>query len=386
MRIAIVAAEPSGDQLGAGLMRALRDRLPDARFEGVGGAQMQAVGMQSLAPMETLSVMGLVEVLAHLPRLLRLRRSLLARWLADPPDLFIGVDAPDFNFLVERRLRAAGVPTVHYVSPTVWAWREGRVQTLRESTDLLLSIFPFEPEFLERRGVHAVYVGHRLAAEMPMEPDRDGARQALGLGPDESVLAVLPGSRKGEVERLARPFLQTASACAGRLPGLRVVTPLVNEDLRTLWQEQRALYAPDLEVIEVMQDSRRALAAADVVLTASGTATFEALLSKRPMVVGYKLNPLTYWLARSLHLVRLEHVAMANLLTGEGLAPEFIQGACEPEQLVPALMDLFGEPERVRAIQQRYAEVHREMIMDTDRRAAEAVLDLLRQRGLLTDQ
>ncbi len=386
MRIAIVAAEPSGDQLGAGLMRALRERLPDVPFEGIGGARMQAVGMQSLAPMETLSVMGLVEVLAHLPGLLRLRRSLLARWLADPPELFIGIDAPDFNFPVERRLRAAGVATVHYVSPTVWAWREGRVQTVRESTDLLLSIFPFEPEFLESRGAHAVYVGHRLAAEMPLEPDRQGARQALGLGPEEPVLAVLPGSRKGEVERLARPFLQSASACAEQLPGLRVVTPLVNEDLRLLWRAECARYAPDLEVIEAMQDSRSALAAADVVLTASGTATFEALLSKRPMVVGYKLNSLTYWLARSLRLVSLEHVAMANLLAGEGLAPEFIQGACEPEQLVPALMGLFSDPERVEAIQRRYAEVHREMIMDTDRRAAEAVLELLAERGLMAAQ
>ncbi|RMG33689.1 MAG: lipid-A-disaccharide synthase [Gammaproteobacteria bacterium] len=381
MRVAIIAAEPSGDQLGAGLMRALRERLPDLCFEGVGGAQMQAVGMQSLAPMETLSVMGLVEVLAHLPGLLRLRRSLLARWRVDPPDLFIGIDAPDFNFLIERRLRAAGVPTVHYVSPTVWAWREGRVQTLREATDLLLSILPFEPEFLERRGVHAVYVGHRLAAEMPLEPDRQGARQALGFGLEEPVLAVLPGSRKGELERLARPFLQSARACAEQLPGLRVVTPLVNEDLRLLWRTERARYAPDLEVVEVMQDSRRALAAADVALTASGTATFEALLSKRPMVVGYKLNPLTYWLARALRLVKLEHVAMANLLAGEGLAPEFIQGACEPGRLVPALMAFFRDQGRVASIQRRYREIHEAMIVDTDRRAAEAVLDLVAQHG-----
>lgn len=386
MRIAVVAAEPSGDQLGAGLMRALQERLPDACFEGIGGTQMQGVGMQSLAPMEILSVMGLVEVLSDLPRLLRLRRTLLARWLDDPPDLFIGIDAPDFNFHLERRLRAAGVPTVHYVSPTVWAWREGRVQTIREATDLLLSIFPFEPEFLESRGVHTVYVGHRLGAEMPLEPDRVGARLDLGLSPEEPVLAVLPGSRKGEVERLARPFLQSASICAEQVPGLQIVTPLVNEEHRALWRTQRDLYAPGLEVREVVQDSRRALAAADVVLTASGTATFEALLSKRPMVVGYKLNPFTYWLARTLRLVRLEHVAMANLLTGEGLAPEFIQGACEPAQLVPALMVFFHDPERVKAIQGRYSEVHHAMIMDTDQRAAEAVLDLLRERGRLPNQ
>ncbi len=379
MRVAIVAAEASGDLLGAGLMQALRARRPDIRFEGVGGPRMQAVGMRLLEPMDALSVMGLVEVLRHLPGLLRLRRRLRDHWLREPPDLFIGVDAPDFNFVLERRLRDAGVPTAHYVSPTVWAWREGRVRTIRASTDLLLSIFPFEVDFLEQRGVHAAYVGHRLAREMPLEPDRAGAREALGIGAEAPVLALLPGSRRSELERLAAPFLETARRCRAEIPGLRLLTPLASPAQQALWGELRRRHAPELEIVEGVGESRRMLAAADVVLTASGTATLEALLSKRPMVVGYRLSPLTYWLARGLRLVRLEHVAMANLLAGEGLAPEFIQGACKPQRLVPAVLDFFHDSARVEAIQSRYRQVHEALAVDSDRLAAEAVLELLPQ-------
>lgn len=381
MRIAIVAAEASGDLLGAGLMRALQRHCPNARFEGIGGPRMAALGIRSLAPMETLSVMGLVEVLRHLPRLLRLRRSLRSRWLSDPPDLFIGVDAPDFNLTLEQHLRRASIPTVHYVSPTVWAWREGRVAQLRSAADLLLSIFPFEKAFLEQRGVNAAYVGHTLAGGMPMEPDRDAARRSLGIVAAAPVLALLPGSRHSEIERLARPFLETALICSEQLPGLRVVTPLASKSDRSLWRQQRQLHAPELEIVERLHASRQMLAAADVVLTASGTATFEALLSKRPMVVGYKLNRLTYLVAKWLRLVKLEHVAMANLLAGEELAPEFIQDACEAERLAPAVMNFFQDPGRVEQIVERYRELHRELAVDTDERAAQAVLGLLRDKG-----
>lgn len=377
MRVAIVAAEPSGDLLGAGLMAALRQRLPDVEFEGIGGPRMQDVGMQLLEPMESLSVMGLVEVLRHLPRLLRLRRRLLVHWIRRPPDVFIGVDAPDFNLAVEQRLKQNGVSTVHYVSPTVWAWREGRVRKLRAAVDLLLSIFPFEPAFLADRGVKAVYVGHKLAADMPLDVDRQGARATLGLAPDVPVLAVLPGSRSSEVERLARPFAQTAAACQERIPGLRVLVPLVSETTRATWQERQQQYVPQLQAEISLHSSRQVLAAADVVLIASGTATFEALLSKRPMVVGYRLNGLTYALAKGLRLVKLEHVAMANLLAGEELAPEFIQGECTPDRLIPAVMTFFREPERVAAIQARYRRIHEQLLVDTDRLAAEAVLELL---------
>jgi len=380
VRIAIIAAEASGDLLGGGLMQSLKQLLPEVEFEGVGGPRMQAVGMDVFEPMESLSIMGIVEVLRHLPRLLKLRASLFKRWSTDPPDLFIGIDAPDFNLTLERKLRKVGVPVAHYVSPTVWAWREGRVKQLHESVDILLSIFPFEVPFLEKRGVPAVYVGHRLAQEIPLEPDRAAARTALGLPQDAPVLAILPGSRRSEVERLARPFLQTGVACAREIPDLRIVTPLVNEGLSDLWQEQKVSYAPSLNTLEALHASRKMLAAADVVLTASGTATFEALLSKRPMVVGYKLNQLTYLIAKWLKLVKLEHVAMANLLSGEALAPEFIQDACEPENLAPAVLNFFRDSGRVEHIVKVYRQLHQDLILDTDAQAAQALLQLLYER------
>ena len=377
LRIGIVAAEASGDLLGAGLMQGLRQRDPSIRFEGIGGERMTKVGFQSWEPMEQLSVMGLVEVLRHLPGLWRLRRDIARRWIANPPDLFIGVDAPDFNLGLERRLRAAGVPTVHYVSPTVWAWRPGRVRLLREAVDLLLGIFPFEIEFLEAHRVPVRYVGHPLALEMPLKPDRQGAREALGLAPDAAVLAVLPGSRCGEVGRLTRPFLGAAERCAAAVPGLRAVVPLVDQRTAAAFEEQRRQLAPRVPVTAVVGQSRLVLAAADVVLTASGTATLETLLSKRPMVVGYKVHWLTYLLAKRLRLVKVAHVAMANLLAGERLAPEFLQDQCTAARLATAVLQFFDQPERVAGVQGRYRQIHEAMRRDTNREAAAAVLGLL---------
>ena len=377
LRIGIVAAEASGDLLAAGLMSALRAQHPNVQFEGIGGNCMLELGMESWEPMETLSVMGLVEVLQHLPGLLSLRKKLRERWLANPPDLFIGVDAPDFNLGLELSLRKAGIPTVHYVCPSVWAWREGRVKKIRAAADLVLSIFPFEKAFLARHHVNSAYVGHTLAAEMPMQVDLATARTHFGIDPSGPVLALLPGSRVSEVSRLARPFIQTALACRSKLPGLQVLVPLVNDKTAAVWREELSRYAPDLPVLEAMRDTRQVLAAADVVLVASGTATFEGLLSKRPMVVGYKLNALTYWLIRLFRLVKLEHVSMANLLSNRPLAPEFIQHDCEPEQLVPAVMHFFKNPQDVEAIRQEYTRIHAELATDTDALAAEAVLGLL---------
>jgi lipid-A-disaccharide synthase len=381
LRIGIVAAEPSGDQLAAGLMQALRDALPEVRFEGIGGPRMQRVGLDSWAPMEQLSVMGLVEVLRHLPRLLRLRGRLAARWRDAPPALFIGVDAPDFNLTLERRLRERGVPTVHYVSPTVWAWRTGRVRTIRRAIDLLLVIFPFEPDFLARYDIRARYVGHRLANRYPAEPDRAGARAKLGLPSDAPVLALLPGSRVGEVGRLAGPFLEAAAMLRRELADLHCVTPLVNAKTRELFEDAHARVCPDLPLTRAMEATPQALAACDVALVASGTATFEGLLSKRPMVVGYRVNGLTYALARALRLVRVSHVAMANLLADEPLAPELIQGRCTADNLAAELRALFGDPARRERIASHYAEVHDRLRLDTDTVAAEAVVALLQDRG-----
>ncbi len=383
LRVGIVAAEPSGDLLAAGLMGALRTRFPRIEFEGIGGSRMQGQGMHSWEPMEQLSVMGLVEVVKHLPSLLALRRQLIKRWLDRPPALFIGIDAPDFNLTLERHLRENGIVTVHYVSPTVWAWRPKRVIGVRRAVDLLLSIFPFETDFLRKHNVPVEYVGHPLAAGMPMQPDRAAARQALGLADDEPVLALLPGSRLSEVEKLARPFLQAVQLCRKEIPSLRVVCPLISERTREAWHLQLRQWAPELEITELLNDSGSALAAADVVLTASGTATFEALLSKRPMVVGYKVNALTYRVVSWLNLVQVKHVAMANLLDGEGLAPEFIQHECEPVQLAAAVLDFFRDPALVKRVQQRYCEVHRELLMDTNQIAADAIARLLQEKGIV---
>jgi len=383
LRIGIIAGEPSGDLLAAGLMKALHEQLPDVRFEGIAGPLMRASGIDQWAPMDRLSVMGLFEVLRHLPGLLRLRTRVLRRWRDTPPAAFIGVDAPDFNLTVEHRLRAVGVPTVHYVSPTVWAWRTGRVRKIRRAVDLLLTIFPFETDFLARYQVPARYVGHPLAAKMPLEPDRAGARVRLGLDAQAPVLALLPGSRRGEVSRLARPFLDTALALRAELPGLKVVVPLIDEATEQLFEQARRATPGELELQVVRQGTDLALAAADVVLVASGTATLEGLLSKRPMVVGYKVNAATYAVARLFRLLKVPHVAMANLLADERLAPELIQHECEPDRLLPPLLAFFRDPDLRARIAQRYTDIHRQLRTDTDREAARAVVELLKARGLV---
>lgn len=377
MKIGIVAAEPSGDLLAAGLMAEIRKSHPTVVFEGIGGPLMQSQGMDSWYPMERLSIMGLVEVIKHLPELLKLRKELIGRWKESPPALFVGVDAPDFNLTLEQRLREISVPTVHYVSPTVWAWRTKRVVKLRNAADLVLSIFPFEQSFLGRHGVNSHYVGHPLAQQLPVEPDRSQARHEMGLDEQAPVLALLPGSRSSEVNSLARPFLQTAARCRQLLPGLKVVAPLITEKTEKEFRSQCEEYAPELQVQIVRGKARQILTASDVVLTASGTATFEALLCKRPMVVGYKVHWLTYWIARIMKLVKTRHVAMANILAEEGLAPEFIQHDCEPDKLVPAVMHWFENRQQVQQVAERYCDIHRSMKIDTNREAARAVMALI---------
>ena len=360
-------------------MQAIKSAHPEVLFEGIGGPRMLEQGMQSWFPMEKLSVMGLVEVLKHLPELLAIRRKLVKRWRQSPPDLFIGVDAPDFNLGLETSLRSAGVTTVHYVCPGVWAWRPKRVNKIRDAADLVLSIFPFEKDFLSRHRVKANYVGHPLAQAYPLPADKQAARAELSLTAEQPVLALLPGSRASEIHYLSRPFLLAALNCSRRLPGLRILAPMVNARTRSLFESQLAEHAPGLDVtiLDANANARLALTAADVALIASGTATFEGLLCECPMVVGYKLHWLSHRLIKGLDLLQIEHVAMANLLSQEPLAPEFIQEACEPEQLTPAVMKLFQQPGLAKPIRQHYRQVHESLIMNTNQRAADAVLALL---------
>lgn len=374
--------------MAASLIRALRELRPDASFIGVAGPRMQAAGCATLVDQERLAVMGLVAVLRHLPEVLRLRRQLGDYFLAQPPDLFVGVDAPDFNLTLERRLRRAGIPTAHLVSPTVWAWRPGRVKGLRRAVDLVLSIFPFEEPFLRERGVPVRYIGHPLADDIPLETDRAAARQALGLPPAGPVIALLPGSRASEVGLLARPFLETAAWCLARRPDLRLVVPLVSPRLRGLFEKilvesgleaRFALTAPATATALTLVDGqgREAMTAADLVLSASGTATLEALLLQRPLVVGYRVDPLTYWLVKTLKLIKVPHVAMANLLAGEELAPEFLQDRCRAELMGPALLALLEDPERVATIRATYGRIHRDLRRGASQEAARALLELV---------
>ena len=379
--IGIVANEPSGDQLGAAIVGALLERFPDARFVGVAGPRMLEQGCETLMPMEALSVMGLVEVIKVLPRLLAARSRLVERLSALEPAVVIGVDAPDFNLGLERRLRRRGIKTVHLVSPTVWAWRPKRVKCIRKAADLLLSIFPFEEAFLRERGVPVRYVGHPLADAFPLEVDQQRARRTLGLPENGTIVAVLPGSRAGEMARNAEPFIKTASWCHQQRPSLYFVAPMATATLRARFLDLLKEHAPSLPITIVDGKSHQVLAAADCVLTASGTATLEGLLTKRPMVVGYRINPLTYQLVKRLDLIKIPYAAMANLLIGRELAPEFLQHRCRPSLMGPALLELLDDTERRGRIADEYYRVHVELRRDAARTAARAIAELIRDSG-----
>ena len=377
-RIALVAGEASGDGLGAGLIAALRERCPDAELAGIGGDAMRGEGCQTWYDAGELAVMGLSEVLRHLPRLLKLRRAFRERVLAWRPDVFIGIDAPDFNLGVERWLKQRGIRTVHYVSPSVWAWREKRAQKIGGSADRVLCLFPMEPPIYARHGVDARFVGHPMADDMPLQPDRAAARRALDLPAEGPVLALLPGSRLGEIQRLAPPFLEAARKVVEEMPGLQVCVPAANAACRALLETLLAdprLAVPRLRLLD--GHARTALYAADVVLLASGTATLETMLAKRPMVVGYKVAPMTYRIVKSLGLLKVQRYALPNVLAGEDLAPELMQEDCTPDKLAGAVLHWFRAPQAAAALQPRYLQLHEQLRQDASARAADAVMELL---------
>lgn len=371
LKVALVAGEASGDILGSGLMQALREQHPDIEFIGVGGPLMEAAGLQSFFPMERLAVMGLVEVLGRLRELLRRRKELAAWLLEQKPDVFIGIDAPDFNLDLELKLHQQGIKTVHYVSPSVWAWRQKRVLKIREACDLMLCLLPFEARFYEEHQVPVHFVGHPLADSIALENDPLAAREQLGLPADARVVALMPGSRGGEVRRLGELFLHSASLLQQRHPELQFVLPAANAARKEQLEQMLAAF-PKLPVTLLDGQSQLALQACDAVLIASGTATLEAMLFKRPMVVAYRLAGLTYRILKL--MVKSRHFALPNLLAGETLVPEFIQHAATAENLAAAIEQQLADGSRQTA---RFLELHQLMRRDASRQAAGAVLQLV---------
>lgn len=381
LKIGIVAGEASGDILGAGLIQALKKRYPQVEFEGIGGDLMIAAGCRSHVPMERLSVMGLVEVLGRLRELLRVRRNLRDHFLSNPPDLFIGVDAPDFNLKLEGWLKAQGIPTVHYVSPSVWAWKQKRIYKIKRTTDLVLSLFPFEAQHYAPTQQQVAFVGHPLADSIPASVNLPAAQQRFAVCEDDTIIAILPGSRSSETKYLAEPFLDTARWLADRLENVRFIIPAANnqrhDELHTLITENYS----DLNIQLVMKHSRDVMAIADSILIASGTATLEATLFRKPMVVAYKMAGLTY--AIYSRMVHSRFISLPNLLADEALVPEVLQDDVTPESLGPAVLKSLQDKAYRQHLSQRFDEIHDQLHQNASELAADAVEALLHSRGRL---
>jgi lipid-A-disaccharide synthase len=376
LRVALIAGEHSGDQLGAALITALRARLPDLRCFGVAGPKMIAAGCSAWASADELAVMGLAEVLGSLPRLLRLRAQLVRRLRTERPDVFIGIDSPEFNLPLARRLKAEGIRTVQYVSPQVWAWRRGRVRTIGASCDRVLCLLPFETEFYRRHAVAAVFVGHPLADSIPLAIDRAAARAALAVEGPEPLVALLPGSRIGEVSRLAAPFIAAAARIAAVRPGARFIAPMASAHTRQVFERELERAGAALAIRLLDGHAQSALAAADGALVASGTATLEALLSGTPMVVAYRVSALTAFVLRTLGVVKVRYFSQPNLLAGRSLVPEFFQEQVSGPALGEALLREMGDEGHVRELRREFAAVHRTLRRGGAGLAADAVLEL----------
>lgn len=380
IRIAMVAGETSGDLLASHLIRALRRHLPDAEFFGIGGPKMQAEGFDVRWPCELLAVHGYVDALKRYRELSGIRRALLAQIRAERPDAFIGVDAPDFNLWLEGKVRDAGIPAIHFVGPSIWAWRGGRIKRIARSVSHMLCLFPFEPELYERAGVPVSYVGHPLADEFPLEPDRAAARERLGIPLERGVVAMLPGSRQSEVRNLADIFIGTAKILHERDPERLFLVPLATRETRQLFEE--ALHRQDasgLPIRMLFGHAVEAMTAADVVLVASGTASLEAALLKRPMVITYRIGKWQYRLMK--RMAYLPWVGLPNILCGETVVPELLQDEADPEHLAAAIDDWFADDARRAAVAARFSDLHRTLRQDTARRAAEAILPYLYKAG-----
>lgn len=379
-KIAIVAGEASGDLLGAHLIEALKKRLPDAEFVGVGGPKMENAGMKVLFPMETLAVRGYVEVLRHYREIVGIRKQLRRLWSAERPDVFIGIDAPDFNLALERALKKKGVPTIHYVSPSIWAWRRERIRHIAQSVSHMLALFPFEKPLYDEAGIPATYVGHPLADVLPLESNREAARELLKLPKEGAVVALLPGSRQSELQSMADLFVQTARRMAERRPDIQFLVPLVSRETRTLFEETLyRLDARNLPMTILFGHAHDALVACDAALVASGTATLETALLKRPMVITYKMPELSWSIIKRKKY--LPYVGLPNILAGRFLVPELIQEDALPENLAQALLNLLQDKAVTKGLEEVFSGMHRQLRQNTAEKAAGVVLDHLGAAG-----
>lgn len=375
LRIGIVVGELSGDTLGEGFIKAIRARYPDAEFVGIGGPKMNALGCQSLFDMEELAVMGLVEVLGRLPRLLKVKAELVKYFTANPPDVFVGIDAPDFNLRLELSLKQAGIKTVHYVSPSVWAWRQNRIHGIAAATHLVLAFLPFEKAFYDKFNVPCEFIGHTLADSIPLASDKLAARQLLGLDEQRRWLAVLPGSRGSEMKMLAEPFIATCQKLQARYPNLGFVVALVNAKRRAQFEQAWQQVAPELNFVLVDDTARNVITAADAVMLASGTVALECMLLKRPMVVGYRVNAFTAFLAK--RLLKTPYVSLPNILAGEELVKELLQDHCTVDNLYHEVSRLLESDDQ--ALMDKFTEMHQWIRKDADQQAAQAVLHLIQK-------
>jgi len=373
LRIGIIAGETSGDILGEGLIKALKIHYPNAIFEGIAGPRMMAQGCKALHPLEALSVMGFVEVLGKLRSILSIRKSIINHFITNPPDIFIGIDAPDFNITVELKLKEKGIKTIHYVSPSVWAWKQWRIHKIARATDLVLAFLPFEKAFYDRFNVPCQFVGHTLADQLPIEREKETARGKLNIALDKKIMAILPGSRKAEIEQLGPLFLESAKQIHLKHPEYQFIVPLVNDRRKAQFQAQIDTLAPDLPLTLFDGQSSDVLQSSDLVLLASGTAALEAMLAKAPMVVAYKASHLTYWIARSLSSVK--YTSLPNLIADREVVKELNQYDCTVEKMVAELERLIGEGGAEMVV--TFTELHKQIKCNADKQAAQAVVDLL---------